>query len=69
MSAPVPPTSESPVDPLKQTGQFPGGYTQAFSSQPENKVDQSEIPQETLQSGEEIAWIVVHFLHTVHLAK
>lgn len=50
MSAPVPPTSESPVDPLKQTGQFPGGYTQAFSSQPENKVDQSEIPQETLQS-------------------
>ncbi|XP_072321795.1 caprin-1a isoform X2 [Eucyclogobius newberryi] len=48
MSAPVPPARESPVEALKQAGQFTGGYTQSFS-QPEN-VDQSEIPQQTLQA-------------------
>ncbi|XP_033841472.1 caprin-1a isoform X1 [Periophthalmus magnuspinnatus] len=50
MSAPVPPARESPVEALKQASQFPGGYTQSFSQQ-ENKVDQSEIPQQTLQAA------------------
>uniref|UniRef100_A0A673CRB2 Caprin-1-like n=1 Tax=Sphaeramia orbicularis TaxID=375764 RepID=A0A673CRB2_9TELE len=52
MNAPVPPTGDSQADPLKQASQFPGGYTQGFSSQSDNTVDQSDIPQETLQSGE-----------------
>lgn len=50
--APVPPASDGPVDSLKQPGQFPGGYGQAFGSQAERTVDQADIPQETLQSGE-----------------
>ncbi|XP_029986842.1 caprin-1a isoform X1 [Sphaeramia orbicularis] len=50
MNAPVPPTGDSQADPLKQASQFPGGYTQGFSSQSDNTVDQSDIPQETLQS-------------------
>lgn len=50
MSTPVPPARESPVESLKQASQFPGGYTPGFSSQQENKVDQPEISQQTLQS-------------------
>uniref|UniRef100_A0A8C6SD25 Cell cycle associated protein 1a n=1 Tax=Neogobius melanostomus TaxID=47308 RepID=A0A8C6SD25_9GOBI len=50
MTTPVPPARESPVEALKQSSQFPGGYTQAFSNQQENKVDQPEISQQTLQS-------------------
>uniref|UniRef100_A0A4W6D1R8 Cell cycle associated protein 1a n=1 Tax=Lates calcarifer TaxID=8187 RepID=A0A4W6D1R8_LATCA len=52
MNAPVPPVTEGQADPLKQPSQFPGGYGQGFSSQSESTVDQPEIPQETLQSGE-----------------
>lgn len=51
MSTPAPPARESPVETLKQPSQFPGGYTQGFSSQQENKVDQPEISQQTLQSA------------------
>ncbi|XP_005724422.1 caprin-1a [Pundamilia nyererei] len=50
MNAPVPPTTDGQADPLKQPSQFPGGYGQAFSSQPENVVDQPDIPQERLQT-------------------
>lgn len=50
MNAPVPPTTDGQADPLKQPSQFPGGYGQGFSSQPENTVDQPDIPQERLQS-------------------
>lgn len=50
MSTPVPPARESPVEALKQASQFSGGYTQGFSSQQENKVDQPDISQQTLQS-------------------
>lgn len=50
--APVPAASDGPVDSLKQPSQFPGGYGQGFGSQAERTVDQADIPQETLQSGE-----------------
>ncbi|XP_070833467.1 caprin-1a isoform X1 [Chaetodon trifascialis] len=50
MNAPVPPATDGQADPLKQPSQFPGGYGQGFSSQPESVVDQADIPQETLQS-------------------
>uniref|UniRef100_A0AAQ5X7R6 Cell cycle associated protein 1a n=1 Tax=Amphiprion ocellaris TaxID=80972 RepID=A0AAQ5X7R6_AMPOC len=50
LNAPVPPDGQA--DPLKQQSQFPGGYGQGFSSQSENTVDQPDIPQERLQSGE-----------------
>lgn len=52
MNAPVPPATDGQADPLKQPSQFPGGYGQGFSSQSESTVDQPDIPQETLQSGE-----------------
>lgn len=52
MNAPVPPATDGQVDSLKQPSQFPGGYGQGFSSQSESTVDQPDIPQETLQSGE-----------------
>ncbi|XP_077941307.1 caprin-1a isoform X1 [Gasterosteus aculeatus] len=50
LNAPVPPATDGQADPLKQPGQFPGGYGQGFSSQSESTVDQPDIPQETLQS-------------------
>ncbi|XP_056135166.1 caprin-1a isoform X2 [Lampris incognitus] len=50
LNAPVPPTSESQGDSLKQPGQFPSGYGQGFSSQSEHAIDQSDLPQEALQS-------------------
>ncbi|XP_049452887.1 caprin-1a isoform X2 [Epinephelus fuscoguttatus] len=50
LNAPVPPTTDGQADPLKQPGQFPGGYGQGFSSQSESPVNQPDIPQETLQS-------------------
>uniref|UniRef100_A0A668TGD0 Cell cycle associated protein 1a n=1 Tax=Oreochromis aureus TaxID=47969 RepID=A0A668TGD0_OREAU len=50
MNAPVPPTTDGQADPLKQPSQFPGGYGQGFSSQPENTVDQPDISQERLQT-------------------
>ncbi|XP_034433696.1 caprin-1a isoform X2 [Hippoglossus hippoglossus] len=50
MNAPVPPATEGQADPLKQPSQFPGGYGQGFSSQPESTVNQPDIPQDTLQS-------------------
>lgn len=52
LNAPVPPATDGQADPLKQPSQFPGGYGQGFSNQSENTVDQPDIPQETLQSGE-----------------
>uniref|UniRef100_A0A8D3E7I5 Cell cycle associated protein 1a n=1 Tax=Scophthalmus maximus TaxID=52904 RepID=A0A8D3E7I5_SCOMX len=52
MNAPVPPATEGQADPLKQPSQFPGGYGHGFNSQSESPVDQPDIPQETLQSGE-----------------
>lgn len=52
MNAPVPPASDGPGDSLKQPGQFSGGYGQGFGSQTERAVDQADIAQETLQSGE-----------------
>lgn len=52
MNAPIPPAPDGPIDSLKQPSQFPGGYGQGFSSQSERTVDQADIPQETLQSGE-----------------
>uniref|UniRef100_A0A8C2Z4D1 Cell cycle associated protein 1a n=1 Tax=Cyclopterus lumpus TaxID=8103 RepID=A0A8C2Z4D1_CYCLU len=55
LNAPVPPATDGQADPLKQPSQFPGGYGQGFSSQSESTVDQPDVPQETLQSGEGIA--------------
>jgi len=52
MNAPVPPPTDGQVDPLKQSSQFPGGYGQGFNSQSENTVEQPDISQERLQSGE-----------------
>ncbi len=52
MNAPVPPATDGQADPMKPPSQFPGGFGQGFSSQPESTVDQPDIPQETLQSGE-----------------
>lgn len=52
MNVPVPPASDGPVDSLKQPSQFSGGYGQGFGSQTERTVDQADIAQETLQSGE-----------------
>lgn len=56
MNAPVPPATDGQADPLKQPSQFPGGYGQGFSNQSESTVDQPDIAQETLQSGEGRAW-------------
>lgn len=52
MNAPVPPPTDGQADALKQSSQFPGGYGQGFTSQSENTVEQPEMPQERLQSGE-----------------
>lgn len=52
MNAPVPPPTDVQADALKQASQFSGGYGQGFNSQSENTVEQPEIPQERLQSGE-----------------
>lgn len=49
LNAPVPPTNEA--DSLKQN-QFPGGYGQGFSSQAEHSLEEPDIQQDTLQSGE-----------------
>uniref|UniRef100_A0A665WHF6 Cell cycle associated protein 1a n=1 Tax=Echeneis naucrates TaxID=173247 RepID=A0A665WHF6_ECHNA len=58
LNAPVPPATESQTDPLKQPSQFPGGYGQGFGNQSESTVDQPDIPQETLQSGEAYTLLV-----------
>uniref|UniRef100_A0A3Q3KEF0 Cell cycle associated protein 1a n=1 Tax=Monopterus albus TaxID=43700 RepID=A0A3Q3KEF0_MONAL len=50
MNAPVPPATDGQADPLKQPSQFPGSYGQGFTSHSESTVDQTDIPQETLQS-------------------
>ncbi|KAL3065524.1 hypothetical protein OYC64_015652 [Pagothenia borchgrevinki] len=50
LNAPIPPATEGQAEPLKQPGQFPGGYGQGFSIQSESAVVQPDIPQETLQS-------------------
>lgn len=52
MNAPVPPTADGQIDSLKQPSQFPGGYGSGFSGQAETSVDQPDITQDTLQSGE-----------------
>uniref|UniRef100_A0A7N6A6L4 Cell cycle associated protein 1a n=1 Tax=Anabas testudineus TaxID=64144 RepID=A0A7N6A6L4_ANATE len=52
LNAPVPPATDGQADTLKQHSQFPGGYGQGYTSQSESTVDQPDIPQETLQSGE-----------------
>lgn len=52
MNAPVPPSTDGQVDSLKQPSQFPGGYGPGFSSQPESSVDQPDITQDPLQSGD-----------------
>merc|ERR1712142_431785 len=44
------PNTDGQADSLKQPGQFPSGYGPGFSSQAEHVVDQSDIPQEALQS-------------------
>ncbi|XP_034073470.1 caprin-1a isoform X2 [Gymnodraco acuticeps] len=50
LNAPIPPATEGQAEPLKQPGQFPGGYGQGFNVQSESAVVQPDIPQETLQS-------------------
>ncbi|XP_010767006.1 caprin-1-like isoform X2 [Notothenia coriiceps] len=50
LNAPIPPATEGQAEPLKQPGQFPGGYGQGFSVQSESAVVQPDVPQETLQS-------------------
>ncbi|KAK2920147.1 caprin-1a [Channa argus] len=50
MNAPVPPATDGQADPMKQPGQFPGGYGQGYTNQSDSTVDQPDIPQDTLQS-------------------
>lgn len=52
MNAPVPPAADGQIDSLKAPSQFPGGFGAGFSGQPESSVDQPDITQDTLQSGE-----------------
>lgn len=54
LNAPVPPTNEA--DGLKQ---FPSGYGQGFSSQAEHSVEEPDIQQDTLQSGEKGTGVAV----------
>ncbi|KAG7247419.1 hypothetical protein CRUP_005150, partial [Coryphaenoides rupestris] len=51
MNAPVPSAGEGQPEPLKQPAQFPSGYAQGFSSPAELTVEQADMPQEALQSG------------------
>lgn len=55
MNAPVPPATDGQADALKHS-QFASGYGQGYTSQSESPVDQPDIPQETLQSGE--GWVL-----------
>ncbi|XP_035251634.1 caprin-1-like [Anguilla anguilla] len=48
LNAPVPPADET--DPLKQPGQYQGGYAQGFSAQTQHAVDPPEIQPDQLQS-------------------
>lgn len=49
LNAPVPPASETEA--LNQANQYQNSYNQAFSSQPQHPVEQSELQSEQLQSG------------------
>uniref|UniRef100_A0A7N6B4Y3 Cell cycle associated protein 1b n=1 Tax=Anabas testudineus TaxID=64144 RepID=A0A7N6B4Y3_ANATE len=48
LNAPVPPANES--ESLNQASQYQNSYNQAFSSQPQHTVEQSEMQSEQLQS-------------------
>ncbi|KAM3609774.1 uncharacterized protein V6R79_020208 [Siganus canaliculatus] len=48
LNAPVPPATETEA--LNQAGQFQNSYNQAFSSQSQHPVEQTEMPSEQLQS-------------------
>ncbi|XP_029697098.1 caprin-1b isoform X1 [Takifugu rubripes] len=48
LNAPVPPASETEA--LNQANQYQNSYNQAFSSQPQHPVEQSELQSEQLQS-------------------
>lgn len=48
MNAPVPPVNEPET--LKQQNQYQASYNQSFSSPP-HQVEQTELPQEQLQTG------------------
>ncbi|KAL4622825.1 caprin-1 [Arapaima gigas] len=48
LNAPVPPASET--ESLKQPSQYPSSYSQGFSGQAQHATEQSDMPQEQLQS-------------------
>lgn len=52
LNAPVPPASETEV--LNQASQYQNSYNQAFSSQSQHPVEQTEMQSEQLQSGGQI---------------
>lgn len=52
LNAPVPPASETEA--LNQASQYQNSYNQAFSSQPQHPVEQTEMQTEQLQSGGQI---------------
>lgn len=52
LNAPVPPASETEA--LNQATQYQNSYNQAFSSQSQHPVEQTEMQSEQLQSGGQI---------------
>ncbi|XP_076842118.1 caprin-1b [Brachyhypopomus gauderio] len=48
LNAPVPPANEA--DALKPSSQYPGGYSQPFSSQTQHPVEQTDLQSEQLQT-------------------
>lgn len=60
LNAPVPPASETEA--LNQASQYQNSYNQAFSSQSQHPVEQTEMQSEQLQSGRQIFSCFIHYL-------
>lgn len=56
LNAPVPPASETEA--LNQASQYQNSYNQAFNSQSQHPVEQTEMQSEQLQSGEQICYFI-----------
>ena len=60
LNAPVPPANETEA--LNQASQYQNSYNQAFSSQPQHPVEQTEMQSEQLQSGGLIFTVYLCFI-------